>query len=453
MTTSAAAYRFPHARPISAPHKTLVMGIVNITPDSFSGRNAAASPEAAVDLALRLAGDGADIIDFGAESSRPHATALTADEEIARLGDAVRRLRAESGVVISVDTYHPETAAVVMEQGADIINDITALRGGWGRADRHNTEMAAVAAASGAHVVLMHMPSGPETGLVDEGYRDVVAEVRDFLRERIELAERSGIARERIWLDPGYGFSKDFESNRQLLLGLPSILDLGYGVLCGFSRKRMVGDALGLPADERLEGSLALAVMAAMFGAQMIRVHDVKETARALRMVDAVRHGLAGVTPPPDAIAIEPAEADDLPAILALQRRAYQSEAELVGNPRIPPLLETLNELQRALRDGVFLKAVDWTGAIIGSVRGIVKDGTLHVGKLMVEPSWQGRGIGSRLLAAIEEHCPQPRYELFTSNKSVRNIALYERAGYVRCGERDVGAGLRFVYLEKVIKT
>ncbi|MCD8352592.1 MAG: dihydropteroate synthase, partial [Planctomycetaceae bacterium] len=236
--------------------------------------------------------EGADIIDFGAESSRPHARALAADEEIARIGDAVQRLREASGVVISVDTYHPETAAVVMEQGADILNDITALRGGWGRSDRHNTEMAAVAAATGAHVVLMHMPSGPETGLVDDGYHDVVAQVRDFLMERVELAERTGIAPDRIWLDPGYGFSKDFESNRLLLLGLPSLLDLGYGVLCGFSRKRMVGDALGLPSEERLEGSLALAVMAAMFGAQIIRVHDVRETARALRMVDAVRHGI-----------------------------------------------------------------------------------------------------------------------------------------------------------------
>ncbi|MCD8352591.1 MAG: GNAT family N-acetyltransferase [Planctomycetaceae bacterium] len=156
---------------------------------------------------------------------------------------------------------------------------------------------------------------------------------------------------------------------------------------------------------------------------------------------------------PANDCAITAAEPADLPAILQLQYRAYQSEARLVGNPSIPPLQETLTDLEDALRDGVFLKAVDGAGAIIGSVRGLVKDDTLHIGKLIVEPERQGKGIGSRLLAALEEHCPQPRYELFTSDKSVRNIALYERMGYVRCGERQVAPDLRFIYLEKVRTT
>ncbi|MCD8138798.1 MAG: GNAT family N-acetyltransferase [Planctomycetaceae bacterium] len=152
------------------------------------------------------------------------------------------------------------------------------------------------------------------------------------------------------------------------------------------------------------------------------------------------------------ACTIVPAEPADLPAILQLQYRAYLSEAELVGNPHIPPLQETLADLEQALQGGVFLKAVDGAGVLVGSVRGVVADGTLHVGKLMVEPACQGHGIGSRLLAAIEVHCPQPRYELFTSDKSVRNLALYKRMGYVCCRERQVSPGLRFIYLEKTGK-
>jgi dihydropteroate synthase len=284
-------WSFPQAAPLPK-HKTLVMGVVNMTPDSFSGRNNASTPEKAALLALDMLQDGADIVDIGAESSRPMAIPLSAAEEKTRLGDVVARIRDRTDKPISVDTYHPETARMVMHQGADIINDITALRGGWDKPPRHNAAMAGVAAETEARVVLMHMPEAPASGLLDAGYADVTAEVRTFLVERAEAAERAGIPRDRIWLDPGFGFSKNFADSQALFRALGSIVDLGYGVLCGFSRKRMVGTALekaGLSGEERLEGSLALAMMAANMGVRILRVHDVRETARALAVMAVFR--------------------------------------------------------------------------------------------------------------------------------------------------------------------
>ncbi|MDR1745067.1 MAG: dihydropteroate synthase [Planctomycetota bacterium] len=284
---------FPRARPIRLGRRTLVMGIVNMTPDSFSGQNAAGSAPAAVDMALAMLGAGADMIDMGAESSRPGAAALDWKQETDRLGDVVARLREKTDAPISVDTYHPETAAYVLDQGADIINDIAALRGGWG--DDAQSGMAGAVARAGAVVVLMHMKGAPGVMQDAPSYdRDVVEEVRGFLAERAAFARAGGIGAERIWLDPGFGFGKNFDHNRALLLRLGEIADVGYPVLVGMSRKRMIGDALGRDAGERLEGSLALAVMGALHGASVVRAHDVLETARAVRMVDAVRWGIRG---------------------------------------------------------------------------------------------------------------------------------------------------------------
>ena len=283
-------WNFPRARPILRAAKTLIMGIVNVTPDSFSGRNSVPDAKNGAELALSLLGAGADIIDIGAESSRPGAETLASDEEINRLGDVVARVRARTDAPISVDTYHPATAAYVLDQGADIINDITALRGGWGRADRHNTEMARLIAGRGAHVILMHMPEAPGTMQDSPEYEDVVAAVREFLIEQAELGERAGIPREKIWLDPGFGFGKNFRHNRELLMRLLVFSEAGFPVAVGLSRKRMIADALNLPVDERLEASLSLAVIASLTGADLVRVHDVKETARAVAMADAIRH-------------------------------------------------------------------------------------------------------------------------------------------------------------------
>lgn len=282
-------WHFRRARPIRRGAKTLIMGIVNLTPDSFSGRNSVPTAEAGAALALSLLDAGADVIDFGAESSRPGAATLTAEEEMNRLGDVVARVRAHSTAPLSVDTYHPETAARVLEQGADIINDITALRGGWDRADRHNTEMAKLIAREKAHVILMHMPEPPGTMQESPEYHDVVSVVHEFLLEQAELGERAGIPRDNIWLDPGFGFGKNFRHNQELLMRLVVFSESGFPVAVGLSRKRMIQDALGLPVEERLEASLALAVIASLTGADMVRVHDVKETARAIGMADAMR--------------------------------------------------------------------------------------------------------------------------------------------------------------------
>lgn len=282
-------WHFRRARPIRRRAKTLIMGIVNLTPDSFSGRNSAPDAKEGAELAFSLLEAGADIIDIGAESSRPGAAILTAEEEIARLGDVVARIREGTEAPISVDTYHPKTAEHVLDQGADMINDITALRGGWDRAARHDTEMARLAARENAHVVLMHMPEAPDTMQNAPEYHDVVSAVREFLLERAELAERAGVSRQNIWLDPGFGFGKNFRHNRELLMRLTVFSEAGYPVAVGLSRKRMIQDALGLPVEERLEASLALAVIASLTGADMVRAHDVKETARAVGMADAVR--------------------------------------------------------------------------------------------------------------------------------------------------------------------
>lgn len=282
------AWFFPHARPIVKNKKTLVMGIVNLTPDSFSGQNAAQTPEAAVALSMEMLANGADIIDIGAESSRPGAQVLTAEEEILRLGDVVQRLRAATEAPISVDTYHSKTAAAMLRQGADIINDITALRGNWGPPGTQSSDMAKLVADSNAHIVLMHMPAAPADMQRNIEYHDVVAEVREFLQRQAEFALRAGIDKDSIWLDPGFGFGKDFRHNRDLLLHLGVIADLGYPVLAGLSRKRMIHDVLGLPPEDRLEGSLALAVIASLSGADILRVHDPLPTSRALAITDAI---------------------------------------------------------------------------------------------------------------------------------------------------------------------
>lgn len=282
-------WRFPFAKPTPRGKKTLVMGILNMTPDSFSGKNAAASTAEAVDLARRMLDDGADMIDVGAESSRPGARALTAAEEMSRLGNVVARLRERVDCPLSVDTYHPETAEFAMNQGADIINDITALRGGWSAGDSANARMAETAAKTGAHVVLMHMPCSPMEMAEERVYPDgVVRVVAGFLRERILFAEKMGVKRERLWLDPGFGFGKNFSQNRDLLLDLEQCRLDGLPLLVGLSRKRMVGDALNVGVEARLEGSLALAVIAATRGADAVRTHDVPETTKALAMTDAV---------------------------------------------------------------------------------------------------------------------------------------------------------------------
>jgi len=260
-----------------------VMGIVNATPDSFSDGGRFLAPEAALDHARRLISEGADILDVGAESTRPGADPVSAEVEIGRIVPLVRAIRAESAVPISVDTMKPEVARAAMAAGATIWNDVTALR--------YAPDSPAVAAELGCEVVLMHMQGEPRTMQAEPHYDDVAAEVAAFLLARAEAAMAAGVARERIWLDPGIGFGKHTtRHNLPLLAGLDRIVALGFPVLLGASRKAFIG-ALdgGAKAGQRLGGSIAAALAGASAGVAAVRVHDVRETVQALAVEAAIR--------------------------------------------------------------------------------------------------------------------------------------------------------------------
>lgn len=265
----------PAARP-------LVMGILNTTPDSFADGGRYLDFDAALAHARRLVAEGADILDIGAESTRPGAKPVPADVEIERLIPLIAAIRAESAIRISVDTMKPQVARAAMVAGASIWNDVTALR--------HAPDSAATAAELGCDVVLMHMQGEPGTMQAAPRYDDVVSEVADFLTERAQMAIWAGVARERIWLDPGIGFGKrPTRHNLPLLAGLDRIVALGFPVLLGASRKRFIGmlDS-GAEVDARLGGSIAAALVGASAGVMAVRVHDVRETVQALKVQAAI---------------------------------------------------------------------------------------------------------------------------------------------------------------------
>jgi dihydropteroate synthase len=268
------------SQPLTA--RPRVMGVVNTTPDSFSDGGRYLGFEAALTHARRLILDGADILDLGAESTRPGAAPVTAEVEIDRLVPLIAALRAEGTIPISVDTMKPDVARAAVAAGATMWNDVTALR--------HTPDSVAVAAQLGCDVVLMHMQGEPGTMQAEPHYDDVVAEVVAFLADRAEVAIRAGVARERIWLDPGIGFGKHpTHHNLPLLAGLDRIVALGFPVLLGASRKRFIGvlDG-GADADGRLGGSIAAALVGAEAGVAAVRVHDVRDTAQALNVWAAV---------------------------------------------------------------------------------------------------------------------------------------------------------------------
>jgi dihydropteroate synthase len=267
-----------------APGRPLVMGIVNVTPDSFSGDGLAAAPEAAVAQGRALLAAGADLLDIGGESTRPGAAPVPPEEECRRILPVVRAL-AGAGAVLSVDTRNAITMAAALEAGAAVVNDVSALR--------HDAEAAGVVARSGAAAVLMHMRGlDPRTMQDDPRYEDVVLEVAAFLRERVAAAEAAGIPRARLALDPGIGFGKTVAHNLALIGRLPLLAGLGCPILVGASRKGFVGHLSGVaePA-RRLAGSLAVALAAAGRGAAILRVHDVAETVQALRVWEACADG------------------------------------------------------------------------------------------------------------------------------------------------------------------
>jgi dihydropteroate synthase len=257
------------------PAPALVMGIVNVTPDSFSDGGRFAAEGAAVAHGLELVRQGADLLDVGGESTRPGAEPVPLDEELRRVVPVVRELAARAGVPVSVDTSKAEVARQVLEAGAHVINDVTALLG--------DPDMAAVVRDFRAGVVLMHMQGTPATMQQAPTYADVVAEVTAFLEARLQAALDLGIAGERVVLDPGIGFGKTAGHNRELLARLDQLQRLGRPVCLGVSRKGFLGRLLGRSAEERLAGSLAAACFCLGRGtAQVLRVHDVAETRDAV---------------------------------------------------------------------------------------------------------------------------------------------------------------------------
>jgi len=263
-------------RPAGRP---LVMGILNLTPDSFHPGSRVPSPEQALAAAEAMIADGADILDLGAESSRPGAKPVSEAEEQDRLLPVLETLRAQSGIPVSIDTVHAETARLALAAGADAVNDISA-----GRTD---TDMLKVISTSGCGLVLMHMQGVPRTMQDDPRYSDVRAEVGAFLAERSKAAEAVGVAPDRIAVDPGIGFGKTLAHNLDLLAALRKVAG-GRPLVLGASRKRFIGEITGAEVERRLPGSLAAAAAAFNAGAAVVRVHDVTATVQFLDVLRAV---------------------------------------------------------------------------------------------------------------------------------------------------------------------
>lgn len=257
------------------------MGILNVTPDSFSDGGRYLQPSAACDRAAAMVDEGADLIDIGGESTRPGATPVPAEEELRRVIPVVRALAPGLPVPVSVDTRKAVVAREALEAGASLINDVTALRG--------DPEMPAVVARAGAPVVLMHMQGTPDTMQRAPHYADVVAEITDWLRAAATEARARGVAEDRILIDPGLGFGKRPEHNLRLLRSLDRLVETGYPVVVGPSRKSMIGAVVGGDPDDRLMGTAAAVAWAAAAGAAVVRVHDVKAMRQVVDMVEAVR--------------------------------------------------------------------------------------------------------------------------------------------------------------------
>jgi len=256
------------------------MGVINVTPDSFSDGGRYVDSVAAVTHALRMIDEGAGLIDVGGESTRPGAQSVSVEAEIERVVPVIEALAARTKIPISIDTSKPAVMTAAVHAGASMINDVRALR---------EPGAMQAAARTDAAICLMHMQGEPRTMQSDPRYSDVVAEVRDFLRERTEACLASGIAKNRLVVDPGIGFGKRLEHNLALLAGLPAVTALGWPVLIGVSRKSMLGTLLGRAVDERVAGGVAMATAAVLAGASIVRTHDVAATVDAVKVAVALR--------------------------------------------------------------------------------------------------------------------------------------------------------------------
>jgi dihydropteroate synthase len=255
--------------------RTYVMGIVNTTPDSFSGDGLGADPDAAVAQGLRMVAEGADMLDVGGESTRPGHEPISVADEIARTETVVRRLASESGVPVSIDTYKQEVAEFAQAAGATILNDI------WGLT--RSPRIAELAARHGCALVLMHNQDGTEYA------GDLMAEIKRFLGVAVEHAVAAGVPREKVIVDPGIGFGKNADQNWEVMRRFDELRELGQPILVGTSRKSFLGKLLDLPVEDRLEGTISTNVAAVLRGADIVRVHDVRAVARAVRAADRMR--------------------------------------------------------------------------------------------------------------------------------------------------------------------
>jgi dihydropteroate synthase len=270
-------------RDIDVSAGTFVMGVINVTPDSFSDGGRFLDPEVAVAAGIRMVEDGADLLDVGGASTRPGSESVPVQAEIDRVVPVIKRLGGEVDTPMSIDTRKAEVARAALDAGATIVNDVT---GG------SDPAMFETVRDAGAAMVLMHMRGDPRTMQQLTDYDDVIREVRDYLAQRMEAAVSAGIERERLALDPGLGFAKTAEQSLRLMKEIGAFLDLGRPLIVGPSRKSFIGKVLGTEADERLEGTAGAVAWLAGHGAHVVRVHDVKEMARVVRVVDAIR--LAG---------------------------------------------------------------------------------------------------------------------------------------------------------------
>jgi dihydropteroate synthase len=256
------------------------MGILNVTPDSFSDGGRFLAPERAAERAFQMIDEGADFIDVGGESTRPQSEPISADEELRRVLPVIARLAEQTDIPISIDTTKAKVASETLAAGARIVNDISGLH--------FDAKMAAAVADKSASVVLMHIKGTPQTMQLNPTYDNLVGEVIAYLQAGIEKAKQAGIVQ--IIVDPGIGFGKTQAHNLQLLRELTRLKALGFPILVGASRKNFIGNILKLPVEQRVEGSVAAAIVAAMNGANIVRVHDVKETKRAMLIADAIRN-------------------------------------------------------------------------------------------------------------------------------------------------------------------
>ena len=263
--------------------RTYILGILNVTPDSFSDGGRFFDPDLAVAHAKEMVAQGADIIDVGGESSRPGSEPVSAREEKRRVLPVIEALADRVDVPISIDTYKSEVAREALDRGASMVNDISGLK--------ESPDMVDLVAQQGASLVVMHMRGRPKTMQKDPRYKDVVKEVVSFLKGQADRACGAGVSKDRILVDPGIGFGKTVDHNLELIRELGAVRRLGYPVLIGTSRKSFIGHLLGTEVDDRLEGTIASNVVAVLNGADFVRVHDVREIKRALTITDYVLRG------------------------------------------------------------------------------------------------------------------------------------------------------------------